>query len=266
MTLDRAGPIPRHAVTHDHAAIGFCLDGEATMWVGATYSLTRGDVMLIPEGAPHHLIETPGAELYGLAVCTSCPTQPWGAALAEVLDGVRRGAAAVRHIDASGLARVEDALERVQAELAVARPARALAVAGLLSTVVVEVVRASAVDGLSLPPTERPLIADALAYIERHALDGISLKDVAAAVGRAPAHVAAVIKGETGRTVGDWVTDARMAFGRQLLLRSDETVESIADRLGYRSPSHFHRVFRRQHALTPGAWRALHQGGGAAQP
>ncbi len=264
MQLDAPEPIPRHAVTHDHAVVGFVTDGRATMWAGAAYALGRGDVLLLPEGAPHHLIDTSGAALYGLALCASCLTAPWGEALIEIFDAVRRGAPAVRHIDDASLARVESALGQLEAELATPGVGHAIAVAGLLSSVTVELLRASPI-AADARPSEQPIIADALAYIERHALDGISLKDVARAVGRAPAHVAAVVKDETGRTVGDWVTDARMAFARQLLLRSDETVESIADRLGYRSPSHFHRVFRRQHAHTPGAWRALHRRG-AAQP
>lgn len=264
MRIDAPAAITRHAVTHDHAVVGVVTDGHATMWAGATYALGRGDVLLLPEGAPHHLVDTPGATLYGLALCASCLIEPWGVALVEIFDAIRRGAPAVRHVEAGGLARVESALERLEAELADPRAGHALAISGLLSSITVELLRASPVAD-ERPPAERPIIADALAYIERHALDGISLRDVARAVGRAPAHVAAVIKDETGRTVGDWVTDARMAFARQLLLRSDETVESIADRLGYRSASHFHRVFRRQHTHTPGAWRALHRRG-AAQP
>ncbi|MCA9615679.1 MAG: helix-turn-helix domain-containing protein [Myxococcales bacterium] len=34
----------------------------------------------------------------------------------------------------------------------------------------------------------------------------------------------------------------------------------VAARVGFASPSHFHRAFRRLHAVSPGEWRATHRG------
>jgi AraC-like DNA-binding protein len=35
-------------------------------------------------------------------------------------------------------------------------------------------------------------------------------------------------------------------------------VDVIAERVGYADPSHFIRMFRREHGATPAAWRAAH--------
>lgn len=246
------------SVVHDHGSVAFYLDGSATMWVGAAYTLRRGDVLLVPEGAPHYRIAAASATGVGVSLCMSCLTESWGAAFARALDEVRRGAAAARRIEPQALEQLERHLDDLERELAGARPGRDLAIAGLLSLVGVAVARASAVSGVTTP-TGTPLVARALAYIEAHALDGISLRDVARAVHRAPAHLAAVVKQETGRTVVEWITHARMAFARQLLLRSDATVEAVAERVGFASASHFHRTFRRLHAVTPTRWRTLHR-------
>lgn len=228
------------------------------MWVGATYTLRRGDVLLVPEGAPHYRIAASSATVVGLSLCMSCLTEPWGTAFTRALDEVRRGAAAARRIEPRALERLERHFDDLERELAGARPGRDLAIAGLLSLIGVALARASAVSGVTAS-TGTPLVAGALAYIEAHALDGISLRDVASAVHRAPAHLAAVVKRETGRTVVEWITHARMAFARQLLLRSDATVEAVAERVGFASASHFHRTFRRLHAMTPTRWRTLHR-------
>jgi AraC-like DNA-binding protein len=53
-----------------------------------------------------------------------------------------------------------------------------------------------------------------------------------------------------------WIIAGRMAEARRRLLHSDESVEVIAERVGYADPTHFVRLFRREHGSTPAAWRA----------
>ena len=79
--------------------------------------------------------------------------------------------------------------------------------------------------------------------------------DVARAVGRSGAHVASVVRQETGRTVGEWIREVRMAEARRRLRGTDEQVEVLAQRVGYADVTHFIRVFRRVHGVTPAAWR-----------
>lgn len=68
------------------------------------------------------------------------------------------------------------------------------------------------------------------------------------------------MKDATGTTVVGWITRARMSECRQLLLHTDDSVEAIAERVGFRSASHFHRAFKRAHGAPPGEWRRAHRG------
>jgi AraC-like DNA-binding protein len=70
--------------------------------------------------------------------------------------------------------------------------------------------------------------------------------------------VASLVKKATGVTVVGWITRARMSDCRQLLLHTEESVEVIAERCGFASPSHFHRAFKRAHGMPPGEWRRAH--------
>ena len=195
--------------------------------------------------------------LLGASLCMGCLQRgPGGEALARAFASVRAGQAAVWRLGGAALTRARCCLEALEAELAGELPERDAAVSAHLTLLGVELLRAKP---LQLPAVEQPLAAQALAWIEAHAHEGASLRDVAQAVHRAPAHLAAVVKAETGRTVGDWITHARMSQARQLLLRSDETVEAIAARVGFASPSHFHRTFRKAHDLSPNAWRRVHR-------
>lgn len=98
-------------------------------------------------------------------------------------------------------------------------------------------------------------MVDALRFIERHCLGPLSLKEVAAAIGRSPTYVTAALTATTGQSAGDWITSGRMAEARRLLLHSDERVDVVAERVGYADPTHFIRMFRRTHGATPAAWR-----------
>jgi AraC-like DNA-binding protein len=47
-----------------------------------------------------------------------------------------------------------------------------------------------------------------------------------------------------------------MAEARRVLSHSDEMIDVVAERVGYADPTHFIRMFRREHGVTPAAWRA----------
>lgn len=262
MALCEGGPRADQPVIHDHSGIALYLAGTTRLWMGLDYTLTRGDLVLIPEGMPHCTRDATRGELIGVMLCTACMRAPWSEPLRDALQAVRDGGGAARRLDENATAAVEALAAALEDELAHPRPGRDLMLDGLMSQLVAWIVRAAPraadPDGAEAPCP--PLVADALAYIERHAPRAISLADVARAVHRSPAHLAAQMKLHTGRTVVEWITHSRMALARQLLLSSEEGVESIAARLGFASPSHFHRTFRRLHQLSPGAWRAAHRG------
>lgn len=249
-------------VVHDHGILALFTGGEMQMWMGAAYNLVRGDLLIVPEGMPHYRMGESNSACWMLATCTSClEGRRWGEELARVFESVRQGASAVRTIPEEQMPRLEFCLEEFHADLGstIPDPHSSLVVEGWMSILTASITAASP-SAHVLPETAgATLVARALSYIEAHALEGISLQEVADAVSRAPAHVAAVMKEQTGKTVVDWITHARMAQARQLLTNTDETIEAVAARVGFQSASHFHRTFRRHHQMPPGKWRTSHR-------
>jgi AraC-like DNA-binding protein len=98
-------------------------------------------------------------------------------------------------------------------------------------------------------------VAEALRFIERTCLEPISLSDVARAVGRSPSYVTTALKQATGKTAVEWIIAGRLSEACNRLLHTDEMVEVIAERVGYADATHFIRLFRRVHGVTPAAWR-----------
>lgn len=93
-------------------------------------------------------------------------------------------------------------------------------------------------------------------YIERHCLRQVSLAEIADAVGKSPSYVTSALTAATGKSAKAWIVSGLLAEARRLLLHSDEFVDVIADKVGYADVTHFIRLFRREHGLTPAAWRA----------
>lgn len=95
-------------------------------------------------------------------------------------------------------------------------------------------------------------------FIEANYDRGITLCDVAKAVGYSPAYLTNKVKRETGRTVNRWIVERRIAQALLLLSSTNQSVEQIAETVGYQNTCYFFRQFRQYQGTTPQAWREKH--------
>lgn len=65
---------------------------------------------------------------------------------------------------------------------------------------------------------------------------------------------------EQGASLREIVEESRLEVARVLLCKTDLTVQEIAARSGYRTPSSFARAFVRWAGLPPRAWRNANRG------
>ncbi|HVJ93826.1 MAG TPA: helix-turn-helix domain-containing protein [Labilithrix sp.] len=247
----------RTPVTHSYAAVAFYTGGRSRVEQQGEWTLAEGDVLLVPAGEPHRMLEVQRPEFWGLAFCVSCLAADGAANLLEPFERVRDGAAAAVHIPAArqgffeGLFRE---LEQVTRERQAPSDTFEAVQKSLLTLILNEIGRAAS----ALPSTQGArsgVVAESLRFIERNCLRRLTLTDVAAAVGRSPTYVTSALTQATGRSAGEWIVSGRMAEARRLLLASDERVDVIAERVGYADATHFIRMFRREHGATPAAWR-----------
>ncbi|NDJ20687.1 response regulator [Nostoc sp. B(2019)] len=104
-----------------------------------------------------------------------------------------------------------------------------------------------------------PQLKEVFDFIEANYHQGITLCDVAEAVGYSSAYLTNRVARQTGETVNSWIVKRRMAGARFLLQNNNQTIEQIAKALGYQNVCHFSRQFRQHHGLPPHAWRKEHQ-------
>ena len=217
------------------------------------FELVPGHVHLIPAGDLHRTLVVARPDVWGVGFCRTCLDQDRFRELLAPLDRVRQGAAPFVELPAERQAHVLDLLRELTREQHSPTPLPVVT-ESLLALLLAEVVRAAGPD--PAPPRSPPsLVAAALAVIEARCLGPLTLTDVAEAVHRSPAHLTTAVKRATGRTVGAWIIEARLAEARRRLLATDELVDVIADRIGYADATHFVRLFRRRHGVTPAAYR-----------
>ncbi|WP_445632784.1 DNA-binding response regulator [Nostoc sp. DSM 114161] len=104
-----------------------------------------------------------------------------------------------------------------------------------------------------------PQLQPVFDFIEDNYHQGITLSDVAVAVGYSPAYLTNRVAKQTGETVNAWIVKRRMAAARPLLQNTDRTIEQIAITVGYQNTCHFSRQFRQHHGLSPKTWRKQQQ-------
>jgi AraC family transcriptional activator of pobA len=245
----------RAPVSHQYAALAYYTAGRARVEQRGLWTVERGDVLLVPAGEAHRMVETSGPELWGLGFCVPCFVADDGGALADPFERVRAGAAAVVRIPDERHGFLESLFHELADASSPERRAGAASVQRSLLTLILNEVGRAAHWG-DAPPGGGDVVAESLRVIERRCLGPLTLQDVAEAVGRTPSYVTTALTRATGRSAVAWIVAGRMAEARRRLLHSDERIDIIAERVGYADVTHFIRMFRREHGATPAAWRS----------
>jgi len=265
-----------HAHAHDFLVLAYFEHGGGSLRLGhREWPLSTGDAFVI---APGEVVRVSGHG-HGTAAGGWCVFFPPGIIASEAPGGslgwrahpllfrfMGRAADGAQRLRVPAGVRAAwsqhvQAIEREQHE---PRDGSAEAALAHLMLLLVSAARISVDIGQDFRLRSEPLMAAVFEFIEQHYHEPISLATIAAQVGLTPGHLTTVVRRRTGRSVQRWITERRMAEARKLLRETDLTIETVAARTGYRQPSFFIKHFRRDHTVTPAAWR--HQTRAAAQP
>ena len=243
--------------THTEHVLAYVARGALRMESGSELTLSAGSMGVVPAGVPHRALGGEG-EWWTVAFCASCLGLHEAQVLMRPFHAVRAGAVPVIAVPRPRRAKVVGLFGQLEEESTRGAPESPELLRSSLVLLLGEVRRA-APDGDAVRPAG--LVGDALTFIQRHALEPISLREVARAVHRTPSHVASAVKAATGSTVGDWIRAARVAEAANRLVHTDESLEEIANRVGWRDKTHFIRQFRKVNGVTPAAWRRAQRSG-----
>lgn len=98
----------------------------------------------------------------------------------------------------------------------------------------------------------------ALAFMDQHFADTLSVDDIAAQVGLSTSHFTKHFRRQTGYSPHEYIVLRRIDHAKELLLSTDQTVSQIADASGYNSEENFIRSFKKKVGVSPTAFRRFH--------
>ncbi len=224
-------------------------------WV--TSRLKRGSLFLTTGGAPYEFrFRTLTPEPFEVTlVVLSLPL--FNEALADVFG---RDAAQARLSDLSGFEdpTLTSMLQQLRAE-AVRRLASRVFVRGIAQAIAVHLARNYAAlsdnargDSPSLPGFKLRRIT---AWMADHRTEEFSLARLAKQAGLSEFHFNRLFKRATGVPPSQYQIKLRMDAARRLLRETKKSVITIANEVGYSTPSHFAQLFRKETGLSPTNYR-----------
>lgn len=100
------------------------------------------------------------------------------------------------------------------------------------------------------------VVRSALAYMQKHCTEHISLSNVADNVYVSQWHLSKLINRHTGQSFLDLLGGMRIERAKQLLRNPSMRVHEVAEQTGFSDVAHFSKTFKKIVGKTPGEYRA----------
>jgi len=102
-------------------------------------------------------------------------------------------------------------------------------------------------------------IKPATDYIMAHYCEPITLNDVAKAAHLSVSRLSHIFKEQTGLTIVDYMTNARIEYAKELLISTNKNCTEVCFEAGYNNQSYFTRTFKDVVGVTPRAFRDMNR-------
>ena len=99
------------------------------------------------------------------------------------------------------------------------------------------------------------LALDVANYVRRHLSEAITAQELARALFLSRPYLSRRFREETGETLTDFILREKTEEAKRLLRYSDKSLTAVSSYLGFSSPSHFSRVFKRYAGCLPREYR-----------
>ncbi|UKS29302.1 response regulator [Paenibacillus sp. HWE-109] len=119
----------------------------------------------------------------------------------------------------------------------------------------------------SISKRDQTVVSRISAYIHQHfGNHELKIQDIAGEVHFSAAYVSYLFKKETNKNVWDYVSEVRIEEAKHLLATTDLKRYEISYQVGYQSPEHFSRMFKRFLGSSPADYRKEIRGNSSEAP
>lgn len=249
----------------------FCMEDDETM-----LSVAQGDVLLLPGGEAHLLLETPAAPVFGnleLDQWGECVLMRWSETPAAVVlcgtfdfEFAETAAFLKRlprliHIPYHPESTLNQTLDLMACESESARPAKEVILRRLADILFVQIMQRwvelqGAANSGWLGALHDPFIGRALDLIHTQPEHAWTVAELARAAASSRSSFVARFTALTGEAPMEYLTRWRMQLAARLIEQADVRVSEVAAQVGYRSEAAFSRAFKRTFGIAPRKWHS----------
>ena len=93
-------------------------------------------------------------------------------------------------------------------------------------------------------------------FIELHAFEQLAIRDIASEAALSPFTLVRQFRSATGTSPYAYLLELRLARAKELLRTSDVSIRAVAERVGFRDPAYFSRLFANAVGCPPTVFRS----------
>ncbi|WNR46813.1 helix-turn-helix transcriptional regulator [Paenibacillus roseipurpureus] len=244
--------------THDHIEFGYIHKGHGQYHIGEIeYRAETGDIFVIPPGVTHfevHDAEHP-FEIMFLMV------KHHGDRAAELSQLMERLQGKIR---AKQQHKLKQIMNDIYAEIMNREQGYVSSIDAKLKTLYVQLQREVfphqprlAAPSAFAANEERNsiILTEIKEFVSSHLDQKCTVAQVAQHFFYHPKYVSLLFKKETGQSLSDYIMAAKLERARELLTQTNESVETIANMLGFSSLQHLYKWFKQHTSITPLQYR-----------
>ncbi|MGW4242656.1 AraC family transcriptional regulator [Nocardia sp. NPDC004722] len=255
---------------------GFHVVLQGSCWVltsgGEPIALGAGDVLLMPRGENHDLVDALGTPISEVAMPGEPREIPGPGVRTVLVCGAYELGRQRSHPLLDGLPEfihlparpgrhpaLRSAVDLLAAEIAEPRPGTDAAIPALLDTLLLFMLRAW-FDEQQTPTGWAgvfgdPVVSDAVRAIHTEPQRAWTVAELSALAGVSRATLARRFLGTVGEPPLSYLTRWRMLTAARLLRETDTPLAGVARKVGYQSEFAFAKAFKREYGLAPGHYR-----------
>lgn len=103
--------------------------------------------------------------------------------------------------------------------------------------------------------TSSHLVSQFISLLEKNCTQKMSVDSYADMLNVTPRHLSDLLKKDTGKTAIRHIQDRLMTEAKSILSQTNWSVSEISYQLAFKDPSHFGKLFKRHHGITPQVYR-----------
>ncbi|MUT65285.1 AraC family transcriptional regulator [Paenibacillus sp. NEAU-GSW1] len=258
--------LPDHL--HDWHELVYIYDGKGTFFIDQTfYDMKRGDLFIIPGNTIHRSLPdkvdpVTSTAIFFSAIFVQAASLGDSFSYLRCFEHAKKNKSYKLEPTNQEQVRLERLIDDLQREREEKQPGYRQAVLLYLEHILLLLNRSIIPNAsrASSESSELPLIGpqwmrDILLHINEHPEAPLTLAALAGMASVTPAHFSRVFKQLTGMNLTEYVTAKRIVLAKERLAASDDNIAVIAERCGFESLPHFHRMFKKFTGDTPSAYK-----------